>query len=76
MLPQQQQQKNNNKYKNYKIEADIISDTENTENSEKSNCIRLFKSSISLPIVCLVDLSIINGLLNSDYMKLLFPFSL
>jgi len=27
MLPQQQQ-KNNNKYKNYKIEADIISDTE------------------------------------------------
>lgn len=28
MLPQQQQQKNNNKYKNYKIEADIISDTE------------------------------------------------
>ena len=35
MLPQEQQKKNNNKYRNYKIE-DIISDTDKYSNCNKN----------------------------------------
>ena len=43
MLPQEQQKKNNNKYRNYKIE-DIISDTEKYNNCNKNKSLNGFNN--------------------------------